>query len=57
MTDHEQAAAVLCLMADYGFPPDFGEVLLQGNPNRGIKPGVLFAIIAMITAALKENGE
>ncbi len=48
--DHELAAAVLVILADHGIGPDFGEVLLSGNPLRSIRPGALYAAIAAIRA-------
>ncbi|WP_066703883.1 hypothetical protein [Sphingobium amiense] len=55
MPDSEMAAAVLILLAEYGLSPDYGEVLLQGNPMRGIRPGALHAVIAAIRADERER--
>jgi len=48
--DHEMAVAVLCILADHGISPDLGEVLLSGNPSRGIRPGALYAAMNAIRA-------
>lgn len=45
MTEEQLAAPVLAL-AQAGIPPDIQELLVRGNPSRGIAPGALAKAIA-----------
>jgi hypothetical protein len=48
--DIEAAAAGLLALAEHGIPPDIQELLVRGDPMRGIRPG---ALIASIKATIK----
>lgn len=49
--DWPAATAALVALAEHGIEADFGEVLTQGNPSRGIAPGAIFKVIAAINLA------
>lgn len=44
--DREAATAALVILAEHGIAPDVGELLVFGNPSRGIAPGALVKVLA-----------
>jgi hypothetical protein len=54
MTDLELATAAIVTLTEHGIPPDVQELLVYGNPSRGIAPGALSkAIRAVALEALR----
>jgi hypothetical protein len=47
--------AFLVVLAEAGISPDIGELLMQGNPTRGVAPGALRKAMLAYNAALSEN--
>lgn len=54
-TEIELAAAVLIALAEHGIPPDIQELLVVGNPMRGIAPGAITKIIKVVKAMTREK--
>jgi len=51
LKDKLAATAALTALAEHGIPPDVQELLVVGNPDRGIAPGALSkAVKAVLTA-------
>lgn len=48
---HELAAAALVALAEHGVGPDIGEMLVQGNLTRGVRPGAIYKLIEVVRAA------
>lgn len=48
MTDLEAAAAALIVLARFNVPTDTQELLVFGNPDRGVPPGALSAAIKAV---------
>jgi len=50
------ASAALVALAEHGIPADLQELLVYGNPDRGISPGALSkAVQAILLAAKREK--
>ena len=52
--DRDAATAALVALAADNIPTDIQELLVYGNPDRGVRPGALSRAIA---AALRPSGE
>lgn len=55
--DVEAAAAGLCALAEYGIPVDVQELLVRGDPMRGIRPGALSACIKATLVSYRSTQE
>lgn len=55
--DIEVAAAGLCALAEHNIPVDVQELLVNGNPMRGIRPGALSACIKAAIGWYRNNQE
>lgn len=42
--------AAVTSLAEHGVPPDIQELLIYGNPNRGIVPGALLRAVGAVLA-------
>jgi len=42
----DSLTAALLVLTRHGIPPDIQELLIYGNPDRGIRPGALAAVLA-----------
>lgn len=50
---NEVLTAALLALAQHGIPPDIQELLLAGDPTRGIAPGALRAALDAVEDALE----
>lgn len=46
----DDVAAALVSLADSGIPSDIQELLVHGNPSRGIPSGALYRALVMVRA-------
>ena len=54
----EELIAALTTLAERGIPADIQEMLVSGNPDRGIAPGALaYALKAALRAPIERKGE
>jgi hypothetical protein len=49
------AAAALSALTKHGIPPDVQELLVYGNPSRGIEPGALSETVKAILLSLNKR--
>lgn len=47
----EAAAVALLKLAEYNIPTDIQELLIQGDPMRGIRPGAFVAALSVAIGA------
>jgi hypothetical protein len=54
----EAAAVALLKLAEYNIPVDVQELLINGNPSRGIRPGAFVAALSVaIGSYMRLDGE